>query len=299
MPEVALFEGGNPLVNSDLFKSLLDTTEKLAGSGGTNRRISIKGNKFRKIVNGEQMEVSKSDTMNIVIVDAAAIGRTYYEGQYDPDKSSPPVCWSHDTDQPSPDVKHPQSKRCAECPQNVKGSGQGDSRACRYSQRLAVVLEGDLESVYQLSLPATSLFGEGKGKHLPMQGYARFLKEHKTPVIAVVTEMQLDEDSEVPKLAFKPVRPLDEEELNKVVALRDSQAVKRAIEFTVSQQDGVQEPPEVPEEEAPKPKKAKKEAKVDDSDDDVDEPSVVKKGKAEAPKPDNDLAGLIEDWDDE
>ena len=48
MSEMTLFGGGNPLVNSELFKSLRDMNKTLAGgSGGGGKRISIKGNKFR------------------------------------------------------------------------------------------------------------------------------------------------------------------------------------------------------------------------------------------------------------
>ena len=304
MSDVALFGEGNPLANSDLFKSLQQTTDKLAGSVGTNRRISIKGGKFRKLVNGEQIEVTRDPAMNIIVIDAADVGRTYYAGEYDPEKVSKPTCWSADTDNPAPEVENPQSSRCADCPQNVKGSGNGQGRACRFSQRIAVAIEGDLETVYQLSLPATSLFGDGEGGRLPMQGYARYLREHKTPVIAIVTEMSFDdEDAEFPKLLFKPVRPLAEEELEAAVALKETTECKRAIEFTVAQSDGVVEPPKLTEEvvgvKEPVKEKPKKKAKAE-SEEPVEEPSVVKK-KSKAPEPEakNDLAAMIDDWDDE
>jgi hypothetical protein len=88
--------------------------------------------------------VSKEDHLNVVVVNAAAISRTYYEGTYDPNNTSAPTCWSTDTRAPAADVPAEQKKasRCTDCPMNVKGSGQGDSRACRYNQRLAITLEG-------------------------------------------------------------------------------------------------------------------------------------------------------------
>ena len=308
--ELSLFPDSN-VATSDRFKDLLENDDKLiGGSFGTTRRISIKGGKFREIVNGEQMKVSKSDTMNVVIIDFAAVGRTYYEGDYDPDNVAPPVCWSGDTDAPDDSATNPQATRCGDCPQNIKGSGSGQSRACRYSQRLAVCVEGDLETVYQLQLPATSIFGDAKESEMPMQGYARFLKAHSTPSIAVVTEMRFDEDAEVPKLFFRATRPLSEDELDAAVALRGTEAVTHAIEFKVFETDKVvekiasddtAEQKEVKKKPAAKAKVTKIKADpVDDDDDDViTEPTKVE--KKSAPEPDEekeDLAKMINGWDD-
>ena len=142
----------------------------------------------------------------------------------------------------APKSENPQSKRCVDCPQNAKGSGQGDSRACRYQQRLAVVLDGevDKEEVYQLVLPPTSVFGDGEKGRLPLQAYARHLKNHGTPITGVITEMRFDTASPTPKLIFKPVRPVTEEEFATVQRLKDSPEAVAAITMTVAQTDGVQ-----------------------------------------------------------
>jgi hypothetical protein len=52
----------------------------LSGSGGGEKRhrISLNGGKFREFSGGEQVSVSKEDNMNIVVVNAAPISRTYY-----------------------------------------------------------------------------------------------------------------------------------------------------------------------------------------------------------------------------
>jgi len=310
MGEMTLFGGSNPLVNSELFKSLRDMNKTLAGGpGGAGKRISIKGNKFRLFVDGEQVSVSKEDTMNVVVVNAAAVSRTYYEGTYDPNNPTAPTCWSSDTKAPSADVpaENRKASRCGDCPMNVKGSGQGDSRACRYNQRLAITLEGKPDEVYQLQLPATSLFGEAKNGKMPMQAYAKFLDAHNTPIIAVMTELQLDENSETPKLFFKPVRPLTEEELMAAVAVKDSEDAIKAITLTVAQTDGAKTLSEKPStkkkfvadeaEDEPKPK-AKAKAKVED-DDEVEEPKKVTAKKAAPPAEEQDLSSLVGEWDDE
>ena len=300
MSEVTLF-GDNALVTGDLFKSLQDVNDNLlSGSGGGEKRhrISLNGGKFREFSGGEQVSVSKEDNMNIVVVNAAPISRTYYEGNYDPQNPTPPKCWSADTQTPAPEVapENRQSKRCMDCPQNIKGSGQGESRACRFAQRLAVALEGDLNKVYQLQLPATSIFGETKEGKMPMQGYARFLQAHNTPAVAIVTNMRFDENSSTPKLFFKAVRPLNEDELNTVVALKDAPETMKAITMTVSQTDGVvsKAAPVVPAPKKEQPLFAEESTPADE------EPKkVVTKKAATVPDEANDLGSIIDDWDDE
>lgn len=308
MSDIKLFEG-NPLANSDLFKSLQKMNDTLGGNSfGTTRRISLRGGKFREIINGEQVKVSKDDTMNIVVIAAAPIARTFYEGTYNPDVVTRPTCWSSDTEKPDEDVleDHRQANRCADCPQNIKGSGQGESRACRFSQRLAVVIEGDMKTVYQLQLPATSIFGDAKDNKMPMQGYARFLKAHNTPAIAVVTQMRFDEDADVPKLFFSPVRPLSEDELEQAVALMEHEDTKRAIEFKVFETDHVPELPEpvskvVEIKDAPAKKTKAKDTPKKEEEDDIPEPEkkVSKKAEVEEDMEDEeDLAALVSSWDD-
>lgn len=326
MSEVDIFKG-NSLIGSDLMKELLETNKKLMGNGGGMPRISIRGGRFRLIEGGEQVSVSKSDTMNIMVIEAGNISRTYYEGSYDADNPSAPKCWSVDTRTPAPEVaaEDRMASRCADCPMNVKGSGQGNSRACRFSQRLAVMLEGDTEKVYQMSLPATSLFGEGQGKNMPLQSYVKFLHARSAPIQAVMTQMQFDEDSETPKLFFSPARALNEDEVQALIEKRGTQEVQDAITLTVSQADGKQakRDGEVGDDEVdindPKPKtkpKPKKEAKKPELDEQPeDEQEEVEEEEIEEPKKrarktkaaevededegDDKLASVLSDWDDD
>jgi len=292
--QLSLFEGGNSLVSNDLFKQLQEVDDNLAGgsSGLKTHRISLRGGRFRELVNGEQVNVKNDGFLNVIVVNAAKISRTYYAGQYDAENPSAPTCWSPDTD--APDAAVPadqrQAKRCMDCKQNVKGSGQGESRACRFQQRIAVLLEGDLETVYQLQLPATSVFGEAKDGKMGMQAYAKHLRAHKTPSIAVVTQMYFDENSDTPKLFFKPVRPLEEAELEQAIKARDSEDAVRAITLTVAQTDGVQ---------------AKRDGEVQEDEVDIGETvpkpkKVAKKKEVTAPSSDDDLESIVGDlFDDE
>jgi hypothetical protein len=296
MSDMTLFKN-NPLVNSDLFKSLQEMNKNLAGgsTGSGVRRISIKGGRFRLIVGGEQVSVSKNSEMNIIVVNAAPISRTYYEGAYDPEKTAAPSCWSTDSTVPSKDVPadQRQAPRCADCKMNIKGSGQGESRACRFSQRLAITLEGKPDEIYQMQLPATSIFGEAKGNNMGMQAYAKFLNAHNTPAIAVLTEMRFDENNETPKLFFKPLRSLDEDELDAAVKAKESEAAIKAITMTVSQADAKPS-------EGYLTKTTSNDIEIEDDEVEVEAPKkAAKKETAVVEVKDTNLKSIVSAWDDE
>jgi len=196
------------------------------------RRISIQGGKFT----GLESSADGSKSIDVIIVNAAEVSRSYYKGEYDPKVKKLPYCWSANTQTPAPEVPEDQrqSTRCMDCVNNVRGSGNGSGRACRFHQRLAVVEERVLDKVYQLQVPASSIFGKERGKGtMPLQAYAKFLSGHETPSIAVVTRISFDGDSSVPKLFFYPQRPLEEEELDEVRFMVDHDDTLQAIAFTV------------------------------------------------------------------
>ena len=271
-----------------------DTTKALMGGGGGTKRISIEGGVWRMMVNGKEVARNEERVMNVVIVAAAPkVSRTYYAGVYKKGVATAPDCWSADGEVPDAKAKNPQSKACKDCPQNIKGSGQGDSRACRFSQRLAVVLANDVEGdVMQLTLPAQSIFGKEDGENRPLQAYARWLAAQSVSPDMVVTRMKFDTKSQSPKLFFKPMRWLTDEEHETCAKQGQSSDAIKAITMTVSQTDGVK--PIALEGKAPK---AKAKPKAEESEDDVEEPEVRKEKEAPAPKAKSSLANVVADWD--
>lgn len=289
-----------------------DLTNKIAGSGG-NKRISLENNVFTEIVGGKAVRVSEERAMQVVIINAAPVSRTFYAGTYVKGQKSKPTCWSSDTQTPDAAVPEDQrqAKFCKDCPQNIKGSAaQGEGRACRFAQRVAVALASDTgvdDNVYQLNLPATSVFGDADGQKMPLQAYGRYLKAHNTHVISVVTEMKFDPTAQM-KLVFKPIRPLNEGELRTVLALRDHPDTTKAITMTVSQMDRADGEGDAPApapapagaknalkaEPKPEPKAERVEAEV------VEEPKkVVKKAAATAEVAEKtDLSDIVGEWDD-
>ena len=270
-----------------------DTTKALmGGGGGSSKRISIEGGVWRLLVNGKEIAQKEERNLNVVVVAAAPkVSRTFYAGVYKKGETLAPECWSANGDAPDAAVKTPQSKSCATCPQNISGSGSGTSKACRFSQRLAVVLDNDIKGdVFQLTLPSTSIFGEGESGKWPLQMYAKMIGGKGVPITAVVTEMRFDTASSTPKVTFKPVRFLETNEISIAIEQGKSDAAQKAITMTVSQADGVPKLAAPAPQATPEPQAAEPVA--------TSEPTKVSKKKEEAADKKN-LTDILSDWDDE
>jgi hypothetical protein len=285
MSDVTLFKNNLP----DYLKEVqLDDVTK-ALSGGGSKRISLRGSKFRLVVNGDEVSTSKNDKMEIVIVNAAKdVARQFYAKSYNKDEITAPDCWSNDGIAADKSIEKPQHHNCAECPQNIKGSGQGESRACRHFRRLAVALAHDLHGdVYQLQLASKSIFGKGDLDHMPFDQFAKYVGSQGYNLNTLVTEMRFDEDSDTAKLFFRPVRFLQKDEWQSAVQLGNTPAAKSAVQMTVYQTDST------PKLSAPKAEKpAVAEA--------VEEPKKREEKKAQ-PTEKKDLKAIMGDWstDDE
>jgi len=246
MSEISLFQNGSQLPAHIRRGELNAITRALMGN--SNKRISIEGGSFRLIVGGQEVAVKEERHMNVIMLRAADTNtRTYYEGTYVKGAKAKPACWSSDSVSPHEDVKNPQSSKCNTCPQNIKGSGQNDSRACRFQRRLAVLLENDIDGdIYAMSIPAASIFDNGEGRKMGLQQYARFLGGHGIDVNAVLTEMRFDTNATAPKLTFSAVRPLEEHEYSTVLTRKDEQTAIDAVTMTVAQLDEVEAPATAP-----------------------------------------------------
>lgn len=187
---------------------------KLAGGALGVKRISIRGGVWRLMAGNEELGVNDSRTLNVVIVDAApSVYRTYYAKKYVEGENMTPACWSTDSKTPAGTVPahQRQADTCNNCPQNIKGSAEGDRRACRIQHRVAVALPEDPEGdLFQMIFPATSLLGEPKNGYSPLRAYAKLLTQNNVRMGAVVTEMKFDTDSATPKVMFKAVDFVDE-----------------------------------------------------------------------------------------
>lgn len=231
MSNMTLFKSGS--VIPDYLRDASDaTTKEIAGSSG-GKQISIKGGVWRMVVGGEEVSKNEDRAMNfVVLATSKGVSRTYYEGKYEEGKDAKPACWSAEGLVPNQEVLNPQSSSCATCKQNIEGSGDGKSRACRYSKRIAVALENDIGgNIYRLQVPAKSYFGRADGEKMPLQAYGKFLGGHGIPITGVVTEARFDTAEAVPVLKFRAVRPLERSEWETAKAQSETEDAKQAVEF--------------------------------------------------------------------
>ena len=212
-------------------------TANITGSSVTAKRISIRGGKFRLMVNGKEVEKSNQDALDVVIVNASPhVHRMYFSKAYVPgEKMPPPTCWSSDSQKPDDAVETKQAESCLACPQNIKGSGANGTKACRFSRRIAVVRADDLGGeVYQMTLPSQSIFGNGTKDCKPLHEYTDYVRANGENLMSVVSRVSFDEDSSSTKVGFKAIRRLNDDEYTVCQTRSISDEAKRAITLSVN-----------------------------------------------------------------
>lgn len=292
MGNVAIFKDKNAVVNtkkrelSELSKSFLRNTSV------TNRRIQVQPNgTFKRIVNGEQIGNAVRGELNVIIVHALPnVSRIYYKSKFDPNKEATlPNCWSNLGDKPEEAASDKQAANCLICPQNAKNSGENGGRACRFQRRISVLLEGDDSGdVYQLNIPAKSLFGKGVGNVHPFESYVKYLVANGESIDNVITNVAFDPNADTMELVFTPVRHISDDEYSLVEDARTKPETKMYTVITVAQADGVKKLPKVQRAEEP-----------EDEEEDavVEEPQVRQSKKAEEViKPKKDAAAIVDEW---
>ena len=259
-----------------------EDTLAVAGNTKQNKRISIEGRVFRKIVGGKEQSVNTNNDMGIIFVKMSHdASRTFYSSSYKKGVKLSPACWSSDSKTPDVDVKAPVATSCAECPNSVRGSGQGgQGTACRLSWRTAVILPGDpTGDVYQLVLPATSCFGKEENGRWPFRPYIQMLANNNVSAGRVVTRMQFDINSPVPRLLFSPEAAVSEEAKEIVARQAKSPAAEAAVKLTVFKMD----------------KEEEVQAPAVSASDEVPEPTLRETKKA-APEKVADVSDIVKKW---
>jgi hypothetical protein len=272
-----------------------ELTKTLAGKTGA-KRLVPKNGIWTKMVGGEPMGKIKGD-LNVIIVNAAPrVGRIFYMKAWSPDaEPTAPDCFSNDGRAPDARAANPQASSCDNCPQNIKGSGQGQSKACRYSRRLAVMLEDDFDTslqgeVYQINLASKSLFGDGDGNNAhTFENYTKYLSNNGKSVDYMVTRISFNENNDNQSVLFAPARYINRGEFEVAQKVANTEQVKALVVMTPSQADGVGKQPALA---AP----AKKVAEAED----IPEPTKrASKKDDDAPAPKKKLADVVAAWSDE
>lgn len=187
-----------------------------------------KGSWEMKLGSESQRHIESKD-LNVVVVGVAPhVSRAFYEDAYSPGFAKPPVCWSADSIKPSHAITDPQADTCAECQKNIKAAG--GSKPCRFFRRIAVVSPDDITGqIYQMQLPATTIFPQTEGTNMAFNGYVKFLNSKNTPIDRVVTQMYFDEGVSYGKLFFTAVGFVSEGDTKILEALADAPEIQEAI----------------------------------------------------------------------
>jgi hypothetical protein len=270
-------------------------TKQLAGGGGGGvPRIVPKNGIFRKVVGGEEMGRVKG-TVNAIIVNASPkVGRIFYAKAWTPDaEPSAPDCFSNDGEAPDPQSANAQSNRCDSCSQNIKGSGMGNSKACRYSRRLAMVLEEDFGTglegrVYQMNLASKSLFGDSNQDNAhTFENYTKYLANNGKSLDYVVTQIGFNEDNDNQSVLFTPTRFIRKEEYEVTSKLGGKPEVQKLVIMTPFQADTAGKALPAPKAEAAPAEEAGEPVKRES------------KKTAAAPTAKKDLDSVLKQWTDE
>lgn len=305
MSNVVPFDGGKVPA---LLKDQMGSDDLSAGVTGGFAVLSIRSSKWRVKYQGEEHPILNADgdpvaSLEAVIVKANPhITKNFYAQGYSDGASEAPDCFSLDGLKPDASVEKPQSDTCARCPKNVFGSritpAGKKAKACQDNRRLAIVPVNDIMNEtfggpMLLRVPAASLAELAMmGKNLSARGF---------PYNAVSVRIGFDLEASYPKLTFKPIRPLTDDEAKKVVTIMRDDRMERILAEAVEvlpTPEAEAEAPADPLFEQPTPAKATK-------------PKAAPKPKAAAPKDeeadpapdgndslDNDIKGILAELGD-
>lgn len=247
------------------------TTVPSLSPEGKTWTLSINGQKTKLQRRNSDGDLEPMPIMKAVILDYNKNrGRAYYEGEYDPNNVSAPICWSDDGMRPDdslpgpfpagtaiqPGTSRKISDACASCPMAVKGSKviAGTNKAitaCAQHRMLALVPDPalGLKDIPPLRLKiAMTSDWDGLSPDQEQQGWLAFKNYTEwlaargcKHTAAIVTKMKFDPDAAYPKIFFSAERPLEENELAVIAPLAKSDEVKKLLggTWTPAGVDGV------------------------------------------------------------
>ena len=214
-----------------------DSAESLISGSGGFPVLSIRGSKWRIKIEGDETPLTNADTgeavpsLELVIIRAVeGLSKNFYAKKYVEGDDAAPDCYSIGGEFPDAGAASKQSESCAACPHNVWGSKITDegkkSKQCGDSKILAVTFPSDLENEalggpMMLRVPAASLKDLTRfGKAMKNQGYIPQ---------QISMRVGFDMNASYPKLTFKAVRPMAQDEVNIIGELYDSDQVVSII----------------------------------------------------------------------
>lgn len=218
--EVAAFDPKNlPAEFAGFFDAEGMSDDLSAGVAGGFAILSFRGSKWRIKSSGEEILVTDANdeakpSVELIFLKASPdVSKVYYDHNYTEGSDEPPTCMSISGITPDADAASPQDTSCARCPHNQWGSRMTEAgkkaKSCQDSRRIAVVPMGDIPNEQYggpmlLRVPAASLND--------LKTYGLGMKNKGFPYNTIVTRVGFDPDASYPKLTFKPIRKINQEE---------------------------------------------------------------------------------------
>lgn len=278
-------------------------------AGSKLKRISPRNGMFVRVVNGDVAGKLKPP-LRVVLVGVAQANaqRQFYIKSYDPNaEATAPDCWSNDGNKPDASIKAPQGKTCETCPQNVKGSGSGNTRACRFERRVAVILPDEVGGnnhgdIYQMKFASKSIFGKGAGQVFPLNAYIDYVIANGENIDGVITEITFNEDNDNQSVLFRAVdfvasHPELQAAVDEAVASPEAQ---KAVVLTVAAVDKGEGGPNEDFETSKKPVTKAATVEVKEEEPPIAEPTK-RASKKDTPPPaeTKSLADVVSAWSDD
>lgn len=236
--DMVLFNNDTSLVVSDRLKGLVDEAagDLSGGVNGSYAILSFKGSRFSIKYQGQQTPITNEQgdpvgSFEAVLVKANPyLTKQYYAKDFVEGDSAAPDCFSIDGKVPSDASPAKQHTNCAACPMNtfskINETTGKKTKPCQDNRKMALLPADDL--VNELfggpmlaRTPAASL------KDLAMFGDT--LKARGFSYNSVRVRIGFDLAVSYPKLVFKAIRPLTDEEADKVLEWYQSDAVAKML----------------------------------------------------------------------
>lgn len=236
--DMVLFQNDSSLMVSDKFKGMVDEIggDLSGGVNGSYAILSFKGSRFSVKYQGQMTPITNEQGDPVGSFEAVLVKsnpyltKQYYKAGYTEGDSSAPDCFSIDGKVPSEASPAKQHTNCAACPMNtfskINESTGKKTKPCQDNRKLALLPADDL--VNELfggpmlaRVPAASL------KDLAMFGDT--LKSRGFSYNSVRVRIGFDLTVSYPKLVFKAIRPLTDEEADKVLEWYQSDAVAKML----------------------------------------------------------------------
>jgi hypothetical protein len=212
-------------------EAVAETNDVFAGGISTGEflpMLSIRGNRFRLRIDGDETVLPETAINVILVTSRANVSKVFYPGQFNPGaEDKKPVCSSSDGMYPDAGVDQPQSETCQLCPNGAWGSKITPSgkkgKACNDYKLVVLALAMKPDTAFALRIPASSL--------KPFSGYIQKLKLAGVPADAAITKISLGNE-EYPTLNFDFVSTVStREQYEQVKELAQSVEVLNAVKI--------------------------------------------------------------------